>query len=254
MTENLREAQMVMLELLFEFDRICTKHKLSYWLDFGTLLGAVRHKGFIPWDDDLDVAMPREDYEKFLKIATDELKDDVFLQTKQSDKTFFAHFTKLRDRKSTYIEIFEEGNITKYHQGIYMDIFPVNYISNRKPIKYSYTLLKYLTKFFSNRYIAIDFFAIPLIKLMIKFHNKNNNFVVRGGEMMTNELKLNKNEIFPLKKIEFEGHFFNVPKNYDTYLKQFYGNYMDIPSVSKRTYHHIYISVDELCDKEKVNR
>jgi len=238
MKNNLREAQLIMLDLLLEFDRICKKHNLSYWLDFGTLLGAVRHKGFIPWDDDLDVAMPRGDYEKFLEIASSELKDDIFLQTKQRDKGFFAHFVKLRDSKSIYIELFEEGKKIKYNQGIYMDIFPVNYIKDTKSSKFLYKYIKYITKLFSNRYIAIDFMAIPLIKLTTKFNHYNHNFVVRGGEMMTNELQLNKKEIFPLIKIEFEGYRFNAPKNCNLYLNVFYGDdYMTPPPKNKRKIH-----------------
>ncbi len=252
MKDNLREAQLVMLNLLLEFDRVCTKHGLSYWLDFGTLLGAVRHKGFIPWDDDLDVAMPRADYEKFLEIAVAELRDDIFLQTKQRDKSFFAHFAKLRDKKSTYIESFEEDKKIKYHQGIYLDIFPINYIKDTKDTKYLYTFLKYMTKLFSNRFIAVDFMAIPIINWTTKFNSSDNAFVVRGGEMMTNELQLDKKAIFPLVKIEFEGYEFNAPKNCALYLRLFYGHdYMSLPPVNKRKRHHVYISTKEVCNKEK---
>jgi lipopolysaccharide cholinephosphotransferase len=82
---NIEEAQKVMLSLLEAFDLLCKKNRLAYWLDHGTLLGAVRHHGFIPWDDDLDVTMPRDDYEKFLEVAKQELPENIFLQTKISD-------------------------------------------------------------------------------------------------------------------------------------------------------------------------
>jgi len=251
MKDNLREAQLIMLDLLIEFDRVCSKYNLVYWLDFGTLLGAVRHKGFIPWDDDLDVAMPRDDYNKFLKIAVKELKSSTFVQTKETDESFFLHFARLRNRKSIYIEKHEEGKEIKYHQGIYIDIFPVNYIKDTKFSKYLYTFLKIFTKSFSNRHIAIDFMSTPLIKLTTLFHNKNNRFIVRGGEMMTNELQINKEEVFPLLKIEFEGYKFNAPKNLHLYLTLFYGDYITLPPINQRKSHHIYIATKEVCSYER---
>ena len=81
--DNLRACQLKQLSILKEVDRICRKHKLSYWLDGGTLLGAMRHGGFIPWDDDLDICMIREDYERFVKIAVNEFPEDMMLQTRE---------------------------------------------------------------------------------------------------------------------------------------------------------------------------
>ena len=81
--KELRKAQLIMLDMLVEFDAICKKHNLKYWLDSGTLLGAVRHQGFIPWDDDIDLSMPVEDYNRFKEIATSELSEDIFFQTKE---------------------------------------------------------------------------------------------------------------------------------------------------------------------------
>ena len=83
---SLRQIQLVMLRLLKIFDKICQEYNLTYWVDAGTLLGAIRHKGFIPWDDDLDVIMPYEDYLKFLKLPATVFPDDVFLQTENTDK------------------------------------------------------------------------------------------------------------------------------------------------------------------------
>ena len=238
MKSNLRDAQLIMLDLLIEFDRICLKYNLVYWLDFGTLLGAVRHNKFIPWDDDLDIAMPRDDYNKFQSIAKKELKSSCFLQTKETDKDFFLHFTKIRDKKSTYTEKHEVGKSIAYHQGIYIDIFPVNYIKETKISKYSYIFFKNIIKSVSNRYIAIDFIARPLIEFMNSFHHKDNTFAVHGPEMMTNKLQVNKKEIFPLIKIEFEGRKFDIPKNFDLYLKLFYGkDYMSLPPERKRKTH-----------------
>ena len=119
-----------------------------------------------------------------------------------------------------------------------MDIFPVNYIEDKKSLKYLYTFLKYMTKVFSNRYIALDSIAIPLIKMTTKLHSTDNSFIVRGGEMMTNKLQLEKKEIFPLVKIEFECYKFNAPKHWSKYLNIFYGDdYMELPPENKRKTH-----------------
>ena len=124
--DELGQAKLVMLKLLRVFDDICRKNNLKYWLDGGTLIGAIRHNGFIPWDDDIDVAMLSDDYEKFIEIAQQELPDDVFLQTRKTDKKYPLYITKLRDKYSTY----EEQNVARLncHKGIFIDIFPMDYI------------------------------------------------------------------------------------------------------------------------------
>jgi len=114
-----------MLRMLKIIDYLCRKHNLHYWLCFGTLLGAIRHKGFIPWDDDLDICMMREDYEKFIKIAQKEFPDDLFIQTRETDPLYdyLPLPCKVRDKKSLIIA--EGMTDKKYHQGLFVDIFPV---------------------------------------------------------------------------------------------------------------------------------
>lgn len=121
---EIRPLQMVCLEILKEIDRICTKYNIQYWLEGGSMLGAVRHHGFIPWDDDLDIAMFREDYERFLKIAQKELKPEYFLQTHEIEREYPLFFAKVR-KNNTYIE--EECFLSlNFHKGIFVDIFPVD--------------------------------------------------------------------------------------------------------------------------------
>ena len=247
MSNNLKDAQQIMLNILVEFDRICTKHDLVYWLDYGTLLGAVRHKGFIPWDDDLDVSMPRDDYVRFLEIAKYELNEKYFLQNKDTDKKIYIYFSKIRHRGSTFIEKHEINRNVGYHQGIYIDIFPVNYIRSSILTRFSYSLLKKTIKLFSNRYLSINFIAKPLIDLANSYHNNTNDLMVRGAEMMTEELNIDKQEVFPLVKHKFKEKKFNIPHNTDKYLKLFYGNtYMNLPPVHLRKTHHHNIIIDEI--------
>ena len=102
--ETLTKVHEIELELLNEFVRICDKHNLTYFLVGGTLLGAVRHSGFIPWDDDIDVGMPRVDYDKFINIAKNELKNDYLLDSVETDKNYFLPFAKILKRNTLFIE------------------------------------------------------------------------------------------------------------------------------------------------------
>ena len=119
----LRRQQMRMLELLIEVDRICKKHNIKYWLGSGTLIGAARHKGFIPWDDDLDIEMLWDDYKHLMKVLPDELPETMALQTTETDPNYFFFYAKVRDRRSHLEEQNQYDRVWR-EQGIYIDIFP----------------------------------------------------------------------------------------------------------------------------------
>ena len=122
---KLRQLQHCEIDILDEFVRLCKKHELKYWLIAGTLLGAVRHKGFIPWDDDIDVAMPREDYDRFFEICKEELDPRYFYQTSETDEHYFLTYAKLR-KKDT--EVYEERfRDSKFYKGVFIDIFPLDF-------------------------------------------------------------------------------------------------------------------------------
>lgn len=122
---QLRRLQLGELDILNEFVRICEKHNLTYYLVGGTLLGAVRHQGFIPWDDDIDVGMPREDYDRFAQIAVQELAPHYFYQSPDTDPCYFLSYAKIRKNGT---EIYEERfKNAKFHKGIFIDIFPLDF-------------------------------------------------------------------------------------------------------------------------------
>ena len=101
-TYDLKSIQKRGLAILLDVDKVCAEHKIQYFLDGGTLIGAVRHKGFIPWDDDIDLSMPRDDYEKFLEIAPNELSDRYFVQAHQTDSEFPFGFARIIDKKESH--------------------------------------------------------------------------------------------------------------------------------------------------------
>lgn len=129
---KLRQLQLAELEILNEFVRVCEKEGLRYYLVGGTLLGAVRHQGFIPWDDDVDVAMPREDYDRFARIAEKELAPQYFYQSPDTDPHYFLTYAKIRKNGT---EIYEERfKNARFHKGIFIDIFPLDFCPGPGPV------------------------------------------------------------------------------------------------------------------------
>ena len=121
---SIKEVQAVELEILIEFDRICKKNSIPYQLFAGTLLGAIRHKGFIPWDDDIDVCLLRKDYERFLHVSKNDLNDSYYLQTCFSDPASIVQFAKIRKKGTVFRNLSDLDNT--YETGIYIDVFPLD--------------------------------------------------------------------------------------------------------------------------------
>lgn len=127
-TRQMKEVWAVMLDLLNELDRVCKKNNLKYYANGGTMLGAIRHKGFIPWDDDLDIMMMREDYDKLMAIGPKEFKHPYFLQNKYTEPNAPTFFAKLRNSETTALNKSEEKSFIEYNKGIFIDIFPLDKI------------------------------------------------------------------------------------------------------------------------------
>lgn len=248
----LKDLQKIELEILLEVDRICKKNKIEYFLVSGTLLGAIRHKGFIPWDDDIDICMPIKDYRKFCKLAPTELKSDFFIQNYNTDLTSML-FTKIRKNGTAAVE---EGRESRpYHQGIWIDIFPLIAIKNdEKWIKRTTQIILLSKKLLKKKFGWIEEHNhLPLYK---KLHTLIPLSLVR----LCTELLLNiafkdhhkydscyyiwsKNKFYARFKSdlfdniiekEFEGFTFPVPTKWHEYLTVVYGDYMTLPPVEKR--------------------
>jgi len=245
--KDLRKAQLIMLEMLKEFDAICKKHQLQYWLDSGSLLGAVRHQGFIPWDDDIDLSMPLEDYHQFLKIAKGELSADIFLQTSQTDKTFKFDYIKLRSNKASIVEFHEKDREIDYHQGVFVDIFPMLTLDNNDPNKQQYdTFFKEIRAVSSVSLHTPDGKDDPVkraelvasLKQMHRGWQKDNTKVIYGGEMPDVAAWFDLADVFPLKMQMFEGQLFPTPNKPSDYLNAIYTfDYRQLPPKDKRTIH-----------------
>lgn len=238
----LREAQLIILESLVEFDKICKKYNFDYWLDSGTLLGAVRHKGFIPWDDDIDISMPVEDYRAFAKVAQKELPKDMFLQNRTTDPSFPFDYMKIRSSKAKIIEFHEKDKKVNYHQGVFVDIFPMFAIKETKLNHLFYEYAFAMIRFFSAK--KFNFIKIrkllkkSLERLHLGWDKKEGTSVIYSGKMPDVAGAFKYSAIYPLKKIEFEGLEFLAPNDPHHYLENIYSfNYMELPPVDKRTNH-----------------
>ncbi|MDH5601049.1 MAG: LicD family protein [Gammaproteobacteria bacterium] len=249
----LRRAQLIMLDMLVEFDAICQKHQLQYWLDSGTLLGAVRHKGFIPWDDDIDVSMPLEDYEKFLNVARSNFSSDIFFQTSETDKNFKFDYIKLRSNKARIVEFHEKDKDIKYHQGVFVDIFPMLVIESSEDNKRLYDdILKDIRDVSSVSLHTPNGIDDPVKRAALVASLKQKHLgwatdkskVIYGGEMPDVAAWFDIDKVFPLTTMGFEGLSFPVPSDPAHYLDAIYlFDYRQLPPENKRITHAHSIEV-----------
>ena len=251
----LRQAQLVMLRLLKTFHAICEEEGLRYWLDAGTLLGAVRHGGFIPWDDDVDVLMPREDYDRFCAIAQDALPEDMFFQTPETDPGFVCPWVKIRDR---YSHLDEATGPYPYSQAIFIDIFPAALETERQHAwRNFYSLLPPLSKrpelpsrslpLRSNAKRAL-FGSLQLgflAAMKLPFLRRGFEAWAGSGERQWAYEppirwlnRFPESVLFPLRKIRFEDFEFWGPADPDRYLRDYFGDYMQLPPPEKRRSEH----------------
>lgn len=262
---QLRTCQLKQLSILEEIDSICRKHKIEYWLDGGTLLGAVRHKGFIPWDDDIDIAMRKKDMERFINIAPSELSKNLTLQYSQNEAQTKEPITKVLDLNSFYVEK-SDNFAADYQKGLFVDIFPmidyptlprkmVKTISKGVSKSYSilhkahYYSLRSFAEFFwfGAKYLLYRGFWSILSSCCPKKTFISNILINNGYGIMHR-----KDTVFPLSTIQFEGKYFQAPANPDCYLRDLYHNYMDIPPIDKRVIHSVFI-LPELIKRENEN-
>ncbi len=259
MDYNIREMQKAELEILKKVDFVCKKLNLNYFLSSGTLLGAVRHKGFIPWDDDVDIIMPWKDYKKFLKHGQKWLGNDFFLQSNFSD-LWYREYSKVRMNGTTAIE--ECYKKIPFHQGVWIDIFPlVGVKDNPEWIK---NFNKYIQ--FRNLFVQDLFFEKTanlslklkilkrtpvsirriIIRLMDLFRMKDFHNTECGAHLWGYGIEDYYNIKFFLNMTEgiFEGLKFPIPEEFDEYLTQMYGDYMTPPDEEHRDSGHKFAVVD----------
>lgn len=251
----------VQLDLLVKFDKICEENQLSYFLDSGSALGAIRHHGFIPWDDDVDVGMPRNDYDKLVELGKKGFPGNLFLQTYETDPQYPMPFAKIR-LGGTFFP--EKGDVFKKlkYQGIYIDVFPFDRVPDnlqkakrrvhcsrfwffisvfsqreypgKKPLQW---VLSFLLHHLSPRSI------LGLHKYYDRFCTKYNG--VDTGVMTCFSWRISQrgtyffkeSELLPTKRILFEGKEVSIMSDPHSYLTTMFGDYDRLPPVEERKTH-----------------
>ncbi len=245
-SEKRKKIWKTQLDIALEVKRICEKHNIAYFIMWGTLLGAVRHKGYIPWDDDFDIAFLRKDYEKFCKIAREEIKYPFFFQDALSDREFFIGYARIRDSRTTGWILWNPS--PSYNNGIYIDIFPFDVIPSNKYIwKIQAFLINHflrkLAKYNSLTYKEKCEKKIRYRKLVFchKVCCRMFNWIRYpekiGGVYMPADIEkgywFNAEDMKNFIEMPFEDTTFRAPKGYKRMLKNAYGDYMKFPPKNK---------------------
>lgn len=262
---KLRNIQLSILEILKDIITVCEEYNIEYFIIFGTALGAVRHKGFIPWDDDLDIGMTRQNYERFLEVAVDALPQDLFLQTFNSEPNTPFYFSKVRKNGTVFVEKYCKD--LEIHRGIYVDIFPYDNIPDDMKLRKKQHRK---VDIWSNLFIAktLKGSSVPQktlagkMKILVRtvFHyllkpvskqSIYNKLDSASQEYNTYECKeqsfvkspscrIPTKDLNNLAKIEFEEIKVSCPPNIEAHLELCYGNYMELPPREKRIGHRPY--------------
>lgn len=249
------ELKKLQLDILCYVDQFCRENDINYWIDCGTLLGAVRHKGYIPWDDDIDIGMLRSDYDKFTRIFNNNSRYS-FLCAEKNDEYYFP-FGKVVDNNTVLYEPNKQG----YKLAVYIDVFvydnapdddkkltsmynrrdfwrKLNNAQTRHHRKTNNMWKEALVKVgrFMLQIFPKGYFNYKAINVCLKYKNINTK---RVGNFTSEKRMVCEKDIFrEFIDLPFENHLFKAPIGYDKWLKAFYGNYMKLPSKEKQVSHH----------------
>ena len=249
-----------MLDILLEIDKVCKDNGLTYYLAGGTLLGAVRHKGFIPWDDDIDIAMPREDYERLLSQWSNFSSRKEYQVVEFGNKNYYFPFAKIQDTRTCLIQ---SGLVRKIDIGLFVDIFPIdNYGTNKDD---ALNTLRYVSKkcervkiasfpytkgtfkwFIKQTLYKAYYYSIGLkrsyeeaLTHLQKYDGIKPLFIASTFGMREERELIVSSTFEKTIDVDFEGHKLKAPIGYHEYLSQMYGDYMQLPPEDQRKPPHI---------------
>lgn len=254
---TIEEAKKIELNILSHIDNFCKNNNIEYFINYGTLIGAVRHKGFIPWDDDIDISMTRENYDKFINLYKND-KSKYELLSLETNKHYFNNFAKIIDNTTRI----DNTRIYKsYPSGIFIDIFPVDSFADKKIVDICYALESFKLLSFSKRKniiykdnklkdfirgsfwlllrpVSPRFFAKMIERYIKKYSTKKGPYVAFLPSKFKYKEVFTKEVFSELVDMKFEHLTLPAPKNYDLILTQYYNDYMELPPEKERYYGH----------------
>ena len=264
MDNKLRQLQLTQLELLKVFDRICRKHDIKYSLYAGSLLGAVRHKGFIPWDDDLDVCMSRGEYDRFISVWAQEETEGYVLQNKDLAPEFFQSFSKIRKEHTAFVMY--ESEMGRFHTGIFLDIFPIDRIPNgglqQKLFKWHCMVYQLMVKGFapplsgaavrlgSNVILALippsrrEAVRKAMLKKITRWNDRKDLETVGIETMGSLRKPFAADMLDAFVDLPFEDGEFMCFAGWEDHLRRKFGDYMQLPPEEERAWRHHPIVLD----------
>ena len=269
----LRQLQLTMLETLKVLDTFCRKHNIKYSLYAGTLLGAVRHQGFIPWDDDLDVCMSREEYDRFIALWEEEQPEGYILQNKENTPAYWQSFSKIRKDHTTFLQ--EEREAGKFHTGVFLDIFPLDRMPNGKLSRaiFKWRCMKYqlLTREFvppkaglvTRLGSAVILACTPkisrerirrnILKKITRFNGRHDLDIAAIETMGSLRKTYAPDMPEAFVELPFEDGTYMCFAQWDDYLHREFGDYMQLPPEEERAWRHHPIVIDFEHNYEELN-
>lgn len=257
---SIDEFKQIELNILKYIKQICEEEGLRYFLGYGTLLGAIRHQGFIPWDDDIDICMPRADYFKFLNVLKNK-NNSFYLGLECTEcADYYYDFAKVVDTRTSVLE----NRMSKIENlGVWVDVFPIDGVPERygrhirkinlirglivlasykkvplRRNKWSYVWV--FPSWFLCRIFGFHYWIIKLNRLVQKNEYEKSKYVGHASSESGIRDVFDKKMFEEVKKVKFEDEWFNAPLRYDEYLKSMYGDYMKLPPIELQVGHHAF--------------
>ncbi len=226
-TLNLRSLWNALIEIYKVFDAICQKHNLVHYVAFGTLLGAMRHKGFIPWDDDFDVMMPREDYDAFMNIKS-ELPEYLKWVSIETDSEHGLLFAKIIDKREEVVSNIKKDTGCRLQQGVFLDIFPMDGLPHNTIAFQLWRIKRSFLRRYRSKY--------ELQKWCKSRPYSKSRFVgvANSGSSKMKKIVYDKLYFGTPKRISFENIMVNIPENADAILTIIYGDWRTLPPENER--------------------
>lgn len=255
--KDVQRVQKRLLEMADQVTSILDKHHIDYMIGFGTLLGAVRHQGFIPWDDDFDIFLFNNQYEDALQALRKELPKDMIVHDKLTDPIYWPYWSRVRDINSDFYSQLDPYDNNYKYRGINLDLYRMDLIKQKDATKLKFeNYLSYHNRIFQSGLIDEEKYQKAKSELFPQYqkacreaeksHDENEVYWFILGY----EKGLAKDAIFPLKKYKYEGHIYLGPNNADVLLSTKYGDYHTIPNYSKRKTHYTWVRFNQPKDKK----